>query len=38
MLTRDLRDLGFTDQTNIDFSEIVTRGMESKYKRLDAQW
>ncbi len=37
-MTKDLHDIGFTDQTNIDFSEVVIRGMKSKYKRLDAQW
>ena len=37
-LTADLYDLGFTDQVNIDFSEVVIKGMEAKYSYLGAEW
>ncbi len=37
-LTAHLFNLGFTNQMNIDFSEVVIRGMEARYQYLRAQW
>lgn len=37
-LTADLHALGFTHQTSIDFSDVVIRAMEVKYKDLNVVW
>ncbi|KAI4134976.1 MAG: hypothetical protein LQ347_001061 [Umbilicaria vellea] len=37
-LTSDLHRLGFTHQTNIDFSDVVITAMDAKYKNLNAVW
>ena len=37
-LTADLHSLGYTHQTNIDFSEPVIRAMEVKYKEINSVW
>ena len=37
-LTADLHEMGFTNQTSIDFSSVVIRGMAAKYKRLGVEW
>jgi SAM-dependent methyltransferase len=37
-LTADLYNIGLTDQTNVDFSEVVIRGMRTKYEGLGARW
>lgn len=37
-MTLDLHRLGFTHQTNIDFSDVAIRAMEAKYKDLNTVW
>lgn len=37
-LTSDLHRLGFTNQTNIDFSDVVITAMATKYKDLNTVW
>ena len=34
----DLYKLGFRDQTNIDFSEVVIKAMAARYKDIGANW
>lgn len=33
-----MHTLGFTHQTNIDFSDVVIRAMEAKYEDLHTTW
>ncbi|CAF9908994.1 MAG: hypothetical protein ALECFALPRED_005189 [Alectoria fallacina] len=37
-LTADLHALGFTHLTSIDFSDVVIKSMETKYKDLNTVW
>lgn len=37
-LTADLHRLGYTNQTSVDFSQVVIDAMKSKYAQLDTRW
>jgi hypothetical protein len=37
-LTADLYALGYTNQTSIDFSQVVIDAMKSKYSDLKTRW
>jgi len=37
-LTADLHNLGYTDQTSVDFSQVVIEAMKSKYLALETRW
>jgi SAM-dependent methyltransferase len=37
-LTADLHRLGYTNQTGVDFSQVVIDAMKSKYTQLDTRW
>jgi hypothetical protein len=37
-LTADLHQLGYSNQTSIDFSEVIIEAMEEKYKSLNTTW
>ncbi|ELR06020.1 hypothetical protein GMDG_07731 [Pseudogymnoascus destructans 20631-21] len=34
----DLYNLGYTNQTSVDFSPVVIEAMEAKYSELNTQW
>jgi Methyltransferase domain len=37
-LTADLQTLGYTEQTSVDFSEVVIDAMKTKYSALETRW
>ncbi|KAE8449647.1 hypothetical protein EG329_007977 [Mollisiaceae sp. DMI_Dod_QoI] len=37
-LTADLHALGYTNQTSVDFSQVVIDAMKAKYSSLDSRW
>jgi hypothetical protein len=37
-LTADLYDLGYTNQTSIDFSRVAIDAMKSKYSHMETRW
>jgi hypothetical protein len=37
-LTADLHTLGYTNQTSVDFSQVVIDAMKSKYSDLETRW
>jgi hypothetical protein len=37
-MTADLYNLGYTNQTSVDFSPVVIEAMEAKYSELNTQW
>jgi hypothetical protein len=37
-LTAELHALGYTNQTSIDFSQVVIDAMKTKYSDLETQW
>lgn len=37
-LTADLYNLGYTNQTSVDFSPVVIEAMEAKYLALNTEW
>ncbi|KFY81058.1 hypothetical protein V499_00171 [Pseudogymnoascus sp. VKM F-103] len=37
-LTADIYNLGYTNQTSVDFSQVVIDAMQSKYSSLETQW
>jgi EEF1A lysine methyltransferase 4 len=37
-LTADLHRRGYTNQTSVDFSQVVIDAMKSKYAQLDTRW
>lgn len=37
-LTADLHNLGYTNQTSVDFSQVVIEAMKSKYAQLHSRW
>jgi hypothetical protein len=37
-MTADLYNLGYTNQTSVDFSPVVIEAMDAKYSELNTQW
>lgn len=37
-LTADLHALGYTNQTSVDFSQVIIDAMKSKYSHLESRW